>query len=70
MALIRGIKGKCPCPRCLIAEELLFNLRAPFKLRTTEEAKALLVKASQARYKYQQEEILQPVGLRNVQVSD
>jgi hypothetical protein len=42
MALIRGIKSKCPCPICLIPSENLTDHSTNYPRRTTEDTKARL----------------------------
>ena len=70
MALIRGPKGKCPCPICTIPIDKLSDLRAVYPLRTTEgtqqKVRAVIgKKLTKAR----REAILKPEGLRPVIVS-
>lgn len=67
MALIRGLKGLCPCPKCLIPQDKLSDFTQKYDLRTAEstqksfeEAKSLGVTAKQ--------EFLKQYGLRNVAV--
>ena len=66
MTLIRGAKGKCPCPVCLVPLEELCNLSKTFPTRTVSQG----VEAYQAylRKKSVGEEILKGLGLRPVDV--
>jgi hypothetical protein len=66
MTLIRGTKGKCPCPVCLVPLEELCNLSKTFPMRTIRQA----VEGYEAylRKKSRDKEILKALGLRPVNV--
>ncbi|KAI9457933.1 hypothetical protein HD554DRAFT_2141172 [Boletus coccyginus] len=65
MTLIRGAKGKCPCPMCLVPLKELSNLSTTFPTRTISQA----IKGYQAylKKKSQGEEILKALGLQPVE---
>lgn len=67
MCLLRGTKGKCPCPVCLAPLEELSDLSKTFPLRTVDQAKNAL--AEYQRSKSEGEAILKALGLRPVAVS-
>ncbi|KAI0055128.1 hypothetical protein BV25DRAFT_1816053 [Artomyces pyxidatus] len=59
MALIRGLKGKCPCPICLVPSSQLAELSERHPFRTVAATKALVEDGS--------EEELKKHGLRKVE---
>lgn len=66
MTLIRGVRGKCPCPICVVPLEELHDLLKTFPIRTTQRA----IEGCEAYSKKNShgEEILKALGLRPVQV--
>ena len=67
MCLLRGTKGKCPCPVCLAPLEELSELSKTFNIRTVAQAKHALAVYQQR--KSEGEAILKALGLRPVPVS-
>lgn len=66
MALIRGTRGKCPCPVCLAPDDQLSDFCLKFPERTTDATKLLVIK--EYRTKAEREAALKPEGLRPVVV--
>ena len=68
MALIRGQRGKRPCPICLVPDTELSNLRVKHPERTMHTTK---IKVESVLYlpKTVREETLKPLGLRPVKAS-
>ncbi|KAI5981570.1 hypothetical protein EDD15DRAFT_2391765 [Pisolithus albus] len=64
MCLIRGAKGKCPCPVCLVPIDALSQLSKTFPMRTIQQAKEAL--AVYQEKKSAGESILKSLGLRPV----
>ena len=69
MALIRGLRGKYPCPICFVKQEDMWNLLDESPLYTTELSVKIVLEARQKVTKTQAEEILKNAGLRNINVS-
>ena len=69
MALIRGLRGKLPCPICIIKQEDLWDLLNNSPMRTTKEMKEIVDKARSQTLVTCREEILKYAGLRNIDVS-
>ncbi|THH10264.1 hypothetical protein EW146_g8426 [Bondarzewia mesenterica] len=67
MTLIRGIKGKCPCPVCLVPGDKQIELSEHYPFRTVSEAQALLAQASELRRAEDQENLLKAYSLRPIQ---
>jgi hypothetical protein len=68
MTLIRGFGGKCPCPVCLVPDNLLSQLLLDFPLRTTTSMKSILTQAKEMGLQIEKEEIYKSVGLRGIVV--
>ncbi|KIM45701.1 hypothetical protein M413DRAFT_430427 [Hebeloma cylindrosporum] len=66
MALIRGLNSHFPCPVCLVPDKELSDLSKTFKLRTTQDMKAVYEKANEAVTAGDKEVILKEYGLRDV----
>ncbi|KAF7967708.1 hypothetical protein HWV62_33335 [Athelia sp. TMB] len=66
MALIRGLRGKCPCPKCLVLAEHLSDLSGNPTPRSAADTMEVLDRVSKMT-KEEAEKILKPLGLRNVQ---
>ena len=63
MALIRGHRGKCPCPICLVPNTALSDLHTRWPERDPDKIQAILRLNSPEK-----EEILQAQGLRPITV--
>jgi hypothetical protein len=68
MALIRGLKGLCPCPKCLVPKDQLSDLTKTHDLRTVEGVRDLFIEAA-ALGAVDKDNLLKMQGLRDVQVS-
>lgn len=68
MALIRGLRGLCPCPKCLVPKDQLSDLSQVYDLRTAKGTQYLLDEAAEL-IQADKEDLLKSHGLRNVQVS-
>lgn len=68
MTLIRGVNSLCPCPRCLVPKERLFDLSVKHTLRTTEHTMRLHKQAANLRKKGERGELYKAHGLRPVEV--
>ncbi|KAK7436908.1 hypothetical protein VKT23_017983 [Stygiomarasmius scandens] len=66
MALIRGIWGLYPCPKCLVKRDAQFDLSVKANLRTAEHTQQLLYQANNLP-RGQGDQILQDHGLRPIQ---
>ncbi|THU80412.1 hypothetical protein K435DRAFT_695754, partial [Dendrothele bispora CBS 962.96] len=64
MALIRGFRGLCPCPKCLISSEKLSDLSLHHEPRTPAHTVQILNKAKLLHRKADQDELLKSYGLR------
>jgi hypothetical protein len=67
MALIRGLKGKFPCPICLVPRDEQSANRV-FALRTTFNSQHVLRTARAKHTEKEREEDLKAYSLRNVEV--
>lgn len=67
ISLIRGAKGKFPCPICLVPLDELSNLSKDFKLRTTQDMKEIY-ETAQTLNATGSENLLKEHGLRDVKV--
>ena len=67
ISLIRGAKGKFPCPICLVPLEELSNLAKDFKLRTTQDMKEIY-ETAQTLNATSSEALLKVNGLCDVKV--
>lgn len=68
MSLIRGVKGLCPCPICLVPKEKQADLSVSYPLRTEKDTRHLLKQADSCQFGYQRENILKNHGLRYIKV--
>ncbi|KAG2135968.1 hypothetical protein DEU56DRAFT_913061 [Suillus clintonianus] len=66
MALIRGVKGKFPCPVCLVPQDEQLVNRV-FALRTSRNSQQVLCTARGRRTAQEKEEDLKAYSLRNVE---
>ncbi|KAG2117609.1 hypothetical protein DEU56DRAFT_874099 [Suillus clintonianus] len=66
MALIRGLKGKFPCPVCLVPQDEQSVLR-PHELRTSRQSKDTLHTARSRPSEKEKEDQLKAFSLRNVE---
>jgi hypothetical protein len=70
VALIRGVKGLCPCPICLVpADKLLEHAPEGYEHRTATQTKLIIDEANKAITNTAKEAVLKPYGLRDVPVS-
>ncbi|KAI0257967.1 hypothetical protein BC834DRAFT_837424, partial [Gloeopeniophorella convolvens] len=67
MSLIRGVRGKRPCPICLIKDKDLADLTLKPNLRTVELSTKTVDAARAAPTKTEAERILSKAGLRDVE---
>ena len=67
ISLIRGAKGKFPCPICLVPLEELSNIAKNFKLRTTLDMKEIY-ETAQTLNATNSEDLLKAHGLHDVKV--
>lgn len=68
MALIRGLRGLCPCPKCLVPKDELSDLSKTYEIRTTEATMQILTEA-RTKNATDKEDALKKHGLRDVNVS-
>jgi hypothetical protein len=68
MALIRGLHGLCPCPRCLVAPEDLSDLTVVSEARTPEGTRQIFLDVEACRTQSDKESILKKYGLRPQEV--
>src|SRR5882757_8716490 len=69
MALIRGGRGMCPCPVCLVPILEQRNITTQYPLRTAVQTKNLIEQTKSKRTEAEKEEILKAHGIRAVSVS-
>ncbi|ETW76940.1 hypothetical protein HETIRDRAFT_328617 [Heterobasidion irregulare TC 32-1] len=67
MALIRGARGKCPCPICLVPDNMLSDLSQDFPLRTSENSQDIFKEAMMMATVLEKEELLKQYSLRGVE---
>ncbi|KII83174.1 hypothetical protein PLICRDRAFT_58549 [Plicaturopsis crispa FD-325 SS-3] len=67
MALNRGLKGKSPCPVCLVPTEKLTDLLHDYPLRTSESTQKILEEANRLRIEDDRDKLLSQYGLRNIE---
>jgi hypothetical protein len=67
MSLIRGLKGLCPCPKCLIPQDKLSDFTEKYDLRTQESTQNIFQEARDLGATAK-DEFLKKYGLRDVQV--
>lgn len=68
MALIRGFRGLCPCPVCLVPNSEQRRITGNYTLRTAVEVQQLFEEVKKCRTEAEKEEILKEQGLRPVEV--
>ena len=69
MTLIRGARGLCPCPRCLVPIGQLYDLSKVDTLRTTHHTMALHKQANTLRAAKDKDAVYKPFGLRPIEVT-
>ncbi|KAG2121427.1 hypothetical protein DEU56DRAFT_873780 [Suillus clintonianus] len=67
MALIRGLKGKFPCPICLVPRDEQSVLSHELRLRTSAESEETLQLARAKKSKKEREKLLKTYSLRDVE---
>ncbi|KAG1788983.1 uncharacterized protein HD556DRAFT_1433910 [Suillus plorans] len=67
MALIRGLKGKFPCPICLVPQDEQSVLSHELQLRTSTESEETLRLARAKKSKKERENLLKTYSLRDVE---
>lgn len=67
MSLIRGLKGLCPCPKCLIPQDKLSDFTEKYDLRTQESTQNIFQEARDLGATAK-DDFLKKYGLRDVQV--
>lgn len=68
MALIRGLKGKFPCPICLVPQDLQAIFSDNYMLRTAAESQKVLNMARAKSLEMEKESDLKSHSLRDVEV--
>ena len=68
MSLLRGTRGKFPCPICLVPQAALMKIWKRDELRTGEEASRLFEQAQKQKYKKDVESIMKSWSLRPISV--
>jgi len=68
MALIRGFRGLCPCPVCLVPNKDQRKITRQYPLRTVDNTKALIELAKGKRTAAERENILKENGIRVISV--
>jgi hypothetical protein len=69
MTLIRGLNGLCPCPRCLVPRDQLYDLQVDYPLRTVQHTKDLHNQARDLVRKEDKNQLFKNCGLRPIEVS-
>jgi phage-related baseplate assembly protein len=69
MALIRGLRGLFPCPRCLVPSDELTQFMQHYAFRSTVSMKSIVEKANSFVLAGDKEELLKSYGLRSANVS-
>lgn len=69
MALIRGVKGLYPCPRCLVPHDQLSDLSQRFDPRTAADTIAILNQVNVLELAKDKERLLKKYSLRGHLVS-
>jgi hypothetical protein len=69
MALIRGFRGLCPCPVCLVPSMEQRNIMKQYPSRTASDTRTLIQQAWSKDSEAEKEEILKSYGLRVISVS-
>lgn len=68
MALIRGFRGLCPCPVCLIPKKEQRNISEKYQLRTAANMRMFIEQAENSQTEAEKEGILKAQGIRAVPV--
>jgi len=68
MALIRGLKGKFPCPICLVPQDMQSTFSDTYPLRTSAHSEDILKSARALPSKKEKEKMLKSFSLRDVEV--
>lgn len=66
MALIRGVRGLCPCPICLVRNTKLSDVHTICERRTADTAQSIVEDTTTS--KTEKDEQLKPLGLRCISV--
>ncbi|KAI0271244.1 hypothetical protein BC834DRAFT_818216 [Gloeopeniophorella convolvens] len=66
IALLRGIKGKLPCPICLVPGDRLADLSTTWELRISEDMQKAVNEARGMRTKCDAERLLSGLGMQDV----
>lgn len=69
MALIRGFRGLCPCPVCLVPHKDQRRITEQYPLRTVESTKVILELVKSKKTAAEKEDILKENGIRAISVS-
>ena len=69
MTLIRGARGHCPCPRCLVLIGRLYDLSKVDTLCTTHHTIALHKQANTLQAAKDKDAVYKPFGLRPIEVT-
>ncbi|THU90821.1 hypothetical protein K435DRAFT_675329, partial [Dendrothele bispora CBS 962.96] len=64
MALIRGLGGLCPCPKCFVSQEDLSDLSVQFQLRTPVHTLEIFQQVKKCTTQVEKENILKEFSLR------
>ena len=67
MALIRGLRGLCPCPKCLVPKDQLSDLTQEHILRTGQGVQDLFSEAADLGA-VDKNNLLKQQGLRDIEV--
>ena len=67
MALIRGLRGLCPCPKCLVLKDQLSDLTQRHENRTAQKIRNLLNEVATLSATDREKQLKQQ-GLRDVKV--
>ncbi|KAF5338294.1 hypothetical protein D9758_015755 [Tetrapyrgos nigripes] len=66
MALIRGLGGLCPCPKCLVPSHELSDLSKLFPARDVQETRLLMTKVFASKTNTEKDNLTKEFGLRPV----
>ena len=69
MTLIQGLRGKKPCPKCLVPSDKLSDLFQTYEQRTAAKTQLILADAASQSTADGKEQVLKDKGLRYVEVS-
>ena len=68
MALIRGLRGLCPCPICLVPNDKQADIVTLYPLRTSKDTLRIIKEADELQLQGEREELLKSYGLRYIKV--